>query len=84
MAKFLIGFLNLIIKALGSVLSLIFSILPPSPFGVIDNSAVQEHLAGLAWIIPFTQIIVILEAWTAAIIIYYLYQIVLRWVKAIE
>lgn len=84
MAKFIIGLINLIIKALGTVLNLLFSILPPSPFQLISNTEVGSFLDGLAWVIPIPQIIAITQAWLIAIGAYYLIQIVLRWVKAID
>ena len=84
MASFFIGLLNLIIKALGAVLNAIFFILPPSPFKLVSNSSVEKYLSNLAWLIPFDSIIAICEIWLVAIGAYYLYQIVLRWIKAIE
>ncbi len=38
----------------------------------------------IARLIPIGQIIAILETWVTAVAIYYLYSIVLRWIKAIE
>lgn len=84
MVDFLINFINLIIKALGTVLGWVFALLPPSPFSAIDNTPVQSFLSGLSWIIPFSQILAILELWLTAIGLYYIASIVLRWVKAIN
>lgn len=84
MVNFIIGFINLIIKALGSVLSFLFGILPNSPFKIIDNSPIAEWLGTLNFFVPVSEIIAICEVWLVAIGIYYIYQIVLRWVKAIE
>jgi len=84
MGQFVINVINELIRALGSVLNLIFSVLPNSPFKSFSNSGVEEYLSNIAWLIPFPQIIFLLEAWLSAIIIYYLYQIILRWVKAIN
>lgn len=84
MGNFIIDILNFIIKALGSILSLIFSILPPSPFNVINNSIIAEYLPYINYFIPFNEVVVILQTWLFAVGVYYLYQIVLRWIKAIE
>ena len=84
MGNFIIDILNFIIKALGSILSLIFSILPPSPFSAINNSIIAEYLPYINYYIPFNEVIVILQTWLVAVGVYYLYQIVLRWIKAIE
>lgn len=80
----LINIINGLIRAVGAVISFLFAFLPPSPFKVIDNTPVSDYLPGLAWIIPFNAIITMLELWVLAIGSYYIYQIVLRWVKAIK
>lgn len=84
MSNFIIGMLNVIIKAIGTVISFLTGLLPTSPFQAIDNSSVGEFLNGLAWIIPIPQIISILQAWVLAVGLYYVVQIALRWAKAIE
>lgn len=84
MANFFIGMINGLIKALGAVLGFLFSVLPPSPFKLIDNSPIAQYLPSINWLIPINEMILVGEAWLAAIAAYYLYQIVLRWVKAIE
>lgn len=80
----LIDFCNFIIKSLGLILNLIVSILPPSPFKIIDNTPIVEFLPTLNFFIPVSQIIAIGQVWLLAIGSYYLYQIILRWIKAIE
>ncbi len=84
MGNFLIGMINLLIKGLGAVLSVIFALLPPSPFKLIDNSPIAPYIDNLNWLIPINEMLVIGEAWLAAIAIYYVQQIVLRWIKAVE
>ena len=61
--------------------------LPDSPFLFLqdfENSDFQVYINYLNWFIDFQKINAILVAWCGAILIYYLYQIVLRWAKAIE
>lgn len=82
--NFLIDFCNFIIKSLGLILKLIVSILPSSPFSLINNSPIAEYLPTLNFFIPVSEIIAISQVWLLAIGSYYLYQIVLRWIKAIE
>lgn len=84
MLEAIIVFLNGIIDVLGSLISLIFSILPPSPFKLISNSPIAEYLPTLNFFIPIAEIIAITQVWLTAIGVYYIYQIVLRWIKAIE
>lgn len=83
MGNFIIDMINFIIKLLGTVLNGILSILPNSPFSLINNSSVSEYLGGLAWIVPFPQLITILETWLACILVYYTYSIIMRWIKVI-
>lgn len=84
MINFLVSFLNLIIKALGSVVQFVFGILPNSPFTILDNSPIAEWLGTLNFFVPVSEIIAICELWLVSVGLYYIYQIVLRWVKAIE
>lgn len=84
MFKFFIGLINLIIKAVGSVLSFIFSVLPNSPFNYIDNSPISKFLPTLNFFVPVGEIISVCELWLIAVGSYYLYQSVLRWIKAIK
>lgn len=84
MLEAIIVFLNILIEGLGVILSTIFSILPPSPFKLISNSPIAEYLPTLNFFIPVAEMIAIGQVWLAAISVYYIYQIVLRWIKAIE
>lgn len=84
MYAFFIGFVNSLIAGLGAVLNAIFGLLPPSPFSIIDNSPIASYLPGINYFVPVNQIITISEIWLTSIGTYYLYQIVLRWLKAIK
>lgn len=84
MGNFIIEILNYIIKALGGLLSIIFGILPPSPFQILNNSVITEYLPYINYFVPISEVVVILQVWVTAIGVYYIYQIVLRWIKAIE
>jgi len=84
MGNFIVGILNALIKGLGGVLSALFFFLPPSPFTMLDNSPLAEYLPYINYLLPVSEVIVILQAWVTAIGVYYIYQIGLRWLKAIE
>jgi hypothetical protein len=64
------------------------SILPNSPFLVIDSinvdDVIYEYIQYINWFFPVTAIISLLSAWCAAILVYYIVQIALRWANAIE
>ncbi|MNP69293.1 hypothetical protein D3C76_1653680 [compost metagenome] len=59
-------------------------LLPPSPFQLIDNSPISEFLGGLNYFVPISFFISSGTAWLTAIGLYYIAQIVMRWLKAIE
>ena len=73
--------------ALVSMAVSVIRLFPSSPFIILDSlsdSVPYEWLQFLNWFIPVGTFIGILEAWLSGIAIYYIYQIVLRWVKVIE
>lgn len=82
----LIKFINSIIKSIGSVLTFIFSILPDSPFQkyIIQNETILPYLKMVNYFIPISEMLVTFEAVLVCVGIYYIYQIVARWIKLIE
>ncbi len=63
----------------------ILKFLPTSPFvSFINKMNDLPYLGYLNYFLPISQIIAIGEAWLVAVGLYYSYQIVLRWIKAIE
>lgn len=73
-----------IIDGLASLLSTIINALPGSPFNGLSALTLDSRLFGyIAYFFPVKQIISVFEAWLAAIALYYLYQIAMRWVKAV-
>ena len=65
----------------------VIELFPASPFGVLDemsNSEVYEWLRMVNWFVPIGTFVGILESWLVCVGVYYVYQIVLRWIKVIE
>lgn len=62
----------------------LFALLPDSPFQFTFPQEVKELLGYINWLIPFYMFGNTLLVWTSAILIYYAYQTILRWIKAIE
>lgn len=65
----------------------IVELFPASPFTVLDelgNSEVYEWLRMVNWFIPIGTFVSILEGWLVCVAVYYVYQIVLRWIRVIE
>lgn len=79
----LVWLINQIIKALGAVGKAMVNILPTSPFLVVQNIEIP-YVKHLNWIIPVDEIIAITLYWLGAIAIYYVVQVILRWVKVIR
>lgn len=69
---------------LQQALQWVVSLMPDSPFKLLDNSPVAQYLPYLNWFIPFEFIIATLETWLVAIGVYYAWSVLLRWVKAIN
>lgn len=86
MYAFFINLINAIIKGLGVVLTFLFSVFPDSPFQayIFSNSEIMKYLKVINYFIPISQMLVTFEAVLTAVGIYYIYQIVARWVKVIE
>jgi hypothetical protein len=78
------AFLQNCIDGLGSALQALLDLLPGSPFEALSNTDVQGYLAWLNWLVPLNNMVAVMELWTSAILIYYLYVIILRWIRAIQ
>lgn len=77
----LLDWMNELVQNLGSK---VLSLLPTSPFrAFIDGWQAPEYLGWLNWFFPISQILTVLAAWLAAIALFYLYSIIMRWIKMI-
>lgn len=71
-------------EILDQFLSWVLALLPTSPFtSFLDSMETIPYLGWLNWFLPISEMIVIGEAWLVAIGTFYLYSVILRWVKAI-
>lgn len=63
----------------------LLAVLPRSPFsefiGYFEN---LPYLGWLNWIVPIKEILLVFSAYLAAVAVYYLWSIVLRWIQAID
>lgn len=66
----------------------IIQLFPASPIqpaiASLRGSAVEEVLGYVNWFIPIGTMVTILTGWLACIAAYYVYQIILRWIKVVE
>ena len=73
------------ISALLDLIDTALSWLPQSPFPQFATTLNQSSgLGWVNWFFPVGRCIEIMAAWLAAILLYYLATILLRWVKAIQ
>lgn len=72
-------------EILDKFLAFLLSILPTSPFApIIDNLEQLQYLGYINYFVPVGICIKIGEAWLAAIVVFYLWSVVARWIKLIE
>lgn len=76
--------LNKIIEIMGALVGVLYSLLPPSPFVILDNSEFSSFISQINYFLPVYEFVAILETWLVAISIWYLYSIFARWLKAVE
>lgn len=81
-----ISLINALIRGLGTVLSFLFSVFPDSPFQkyIIANDSIMDFLGMINYFVPVAEMVVTTEAVLVAVGIYYIYQVVARWLKVIE
>lgn len=59
-------------------------VLPTSPFsGFLNNfkTVFSPYLGWLNWFIPIKDFLVIFSVWLGAVSLFYIYSIIMRWVK---
>lgn len=68
-----------------NTVNIFLAFLPDCPFEKYIKATVDnEILQYVNWFIPVQDFIVIGEAWLVAIGIFYLYQVILRWLKVVQ
>lgn len=70
-------------------LKAILAFLPDSPFSaaldsLAGNAQITQLLGMVNWFVPFYLFVPIAIAWGVCVGVYYVYQVVLRWLNAIE
>lgn len=76
---------NFLILGVGNLLSYVFYMLPPSPFKFLSGLLFNTEFAkNLGWILPIRECLATIELWLSAVLVYYAYSLILRWIKAIE
>lgn len=79
------GIWNGISNLLKQLLNALVMLLPTSPFiKITDYIDSVPFVSYINWFIPFNILVAITEIWLVSVGLFYLYMVVLRWVKAIE
>lgn len=77
--------LEFMTELLNKFASMILSVLPHSPIQIyLASFSELPYLGWLNWFFPVSACIKIGEAWLVAISLFYIYQVILRWVKVID
>lgn len=86
MYKFFISLINALIRGLGYIVTFIFSLLPDSPFQKFleSNNPIKDYLGYINYFVPVAEMLITFEAVLVSVSVYYVYQIVARWIKMIE
>lgn len=63
----------------------VLNLLPLSPFRNIDSffAPIIPNLGYLNWFVPIGWIISVMAVWLSAISLFYIYSIIMRWIKMI-
>lgn len=62
----------------------VLQVLPTSPLRAwIDSMGDIPYLSYLNWFFPVSEVISVLALWVAAIALFYLWSVVLRWLRVI-
>lgn len=76
---------NAVMDIINTALNYIFSFLPEDPFlSIIDELGAIPAVQYVNYFVPVDKILAITAIWLGAIATFYLYQIILRWIKAID
>ena len=81
----MLDFFNLVADKFQSLGNSIIQSLPGSPVQwLAANPTIQKYLGWVNWFIPIQSIVAVYEGWLVCIVIYYVVQVILRWLKIIE
>ena len=85
--KELTRFFNFLFDKLQGILDMAVSVLPDSPFTFIAVPSDPDYATWLSvvnWFFPVGVYLSMIESWLTVIIVWYVYQALLRWAKVTE
>lgn len=78
-------FFDKIGMGISEVFNKLLDVLPKSPILYLEsNPEIRKILSYVNYFIPISTMISIAETWLITIAAYYVYQLILRWIKMIE
>lgn len=78
----MIAILNYIISSFGSVIVLMLSLLPSSPFQFLQ-SIDSDFLNAINYVFPVNSAVAHIQIYVVAVASYYAIRVILRWVKVV-
>lgn len=79
----IITIINTVIAKVGAVITLLFALLPDSPFVYVMNLE-SDWIGYINYFLPMNAMVAHIELFLVAVAIYYVIRIALRWAKAID
>lgn len=81
-----IQFFQWIIDGFSNILKYAIFLLPNSPFVFLENTDtdIASWIRQMNWIIPVGSMLIFLEVWLSAVLVFYAIKIILRWAKVLE
>ena len=78
----LTGILQGVIDALAAILNVVLLLFPKSPFVMLSELTLRSDLVKfLNYLLPISEMVVLTEAWLAAITVFYVWSVMAKWVK---
>lgn len=78
------SFFNNLINGLKKIIANVLPASPFQPYLQSINDAIKPFMGYVNWFIPVGWILAVVSVWLGAIALFYLYQIILRWLGAID
>lgn len=72
-----------ILGQINGLINIIMAGLPDSPFPSLIGSIPVSTLQTINWVIPLGSMLTVLSGWLVAVAIFYVFRIILAWIKAI-
>lgn len=78
-------FFNWVSQSFSEIGEKIIDFLPSSPIVYLESiPEVKKYLGMVNWFIPIYSMISLTESWLIVVLLYYVVQVILRWINVIE